>query len=144
MKKKFLSLSFLAVSLVASVNAYSLPEFVVNMIAPKSFANCPYADPDTSSTFCASFKSVAECHCSASLPKSFCQDVSAIYHRMITVFGSQLKGCQYQVNKPGGVSVQDCMDDWNCYWNGGKDSQQRKCGKVDVVGDLGEKCEKLS
>ena len=138
MKKKFLSLSIFVVSSFVSFNAYSLPDFIINLIAPRSYANCPFADPVNSPTFCASFKSVAACHCSGSLPQGMCQDMKVIYKRMTDIFGSQLKACVYQQNKPGGVPVQECMDDWNCYRLGGKASNGALCSNT------GNACPSLS
>ncbi len=130
MKKNFFALSFFIASMLVSFNAYSLPDFIINLVAPKSYANCPFADPVNKPTFCASFKSVAICHCSEKLPSAFCQDMGAIYKRMTDVFGSQQKACEYQQNKPGGVPVQECMDDWNCYRLGGKASNGAICSNT--------------
>lgn len=87
---------------------------------------CPQAVPDDKPGFCASFKSVAECHCEEmGIPKGMCQKMSMndIYNQMISMFGSQQKACQYQHD----TSFQTCMDDWNCYRLGGTDSQHRLC-----------------
>lgn len=89
------------------------------------FSNCPQALPTSDAGFCPSFKSVAECHCVESgLPKKMCQDVQVIYNRMIAMFGSVQKACEYQHD----TSTQNCIDDWNCYRLGGKDSQGKLCG----------------
>lgn len=88
---------------------------------------CPQAASTDSPSFCPSFQSVAQCHCSESgLPKSMCQDMGAIYQRMIIVFGSVQRACEYQHD----TSTQNCMDDWSCYRSGGTDSQGRLCSST--------------
>ena len=85
---------------------------------------CPNALPTNDVNFCSSFKSVATCYCTSSgLPSGMCQDVNALYNRMISVFGSLQKACEYQHY----TSTQDCMDNWNCYRLGGVDSRGRLC-----------------
>lgn len=116
---------FISLLLLSSVvtPAFSALPFLKIFIAT-THANCPHAAPTNALNFCPSFQSVAQCHCtSAGLPSGMCRDVNAIYNRMITVFGSQLKACQYQRD----TSVQECMDDWDCYRLGGKDSFGRLC-----------------
>jgi len=84
---------------------------------------CPQAAPTTSPNFCSSFKAVAECHCAASLPKSMCADMQQLYKRMMAMFGSVEKACKFQHN----TSTQNCIDDWNCYRNGGQSSDGALC-----------------
>lgn len=99
--------------------------FCLTGLGSNAFAAfCPQAVEDNLPEFCTSFKSVAECHCTMTgLPQGMCQNVNIIYDRMVSIFGSQDKACQYQQN----TSFQSCMDDWNCYRMGGKDSQGRLC-----------------
>lgn len=74
-------------------------------------------------SFCPLFKAAAICHCTSSgLPSGMCQDTEALYGRMIIVFGSLQKACEYQKY----VSVQTCMDNWNCYRTG-KDTAGKLC-----------------
>jgi len=88
-----------------------------------SFA-CSNATPTDDPGFCGSFKAAATCYCiSSGLPSSACQDVNQIYDRMIFVFKSVEKACAYQTQ----TTPQDCMDNWNCYRNGGIDSRGRLC-----------------
>jgi hypothetical protein len=85
---------------------------------------CPLAVPTNDVNFCASFKAVAPCYCTSSgLPASMCQDMNVLYSRMIAVFGSLQKACEYQRY----TSTQDCVDNWNCYRLGGIDSRGRIC-----------------
>src|SRR5689334_4606211 len=96
----------------------------ISAFATDFYSNCPQALPTNDANFCSSFKSVAECHCIESgLPKKMCQDVEAIYVRMISMFGSVQKACQYQHD----TSTRNCIDDWNCYRTGGKDSYGNLC-----------------
>lgn len=91
-----------------------------------SFA-CPFAVPTNDPGFCSSFKSVATCYCTSSgLPSGMCQDMNALYNRMLAVFGSLQKACEYQRY----TSPQDCMDNWNCYLHGGIDSRGRLCSST--------------
>ncbi|CEG56331.1 hypothetical protein [Legionella fallonii] len=88
-----------------------------------SFA-CDKALPTNDVNFCASFKVAATCYCTTSgLPTGLCQDMNALYNRMITVFGTLRKACEYQRY----TSTEDCMDNWNCYRFGGVDSRGRLC-----------------
>lgn len=91
-------------------------------VAPPS--RCPLALPTEHPGFCASFKSVAACHCvEAGLPAGMCQNMDVIYNRMLVMFGSMEKACQYQSDTP----LQLCMDGWNCYRLGGRNSQGQLC-----------------
>lgn len=85
---------------------------------------CDSALPTDHENFCASFKAVAICHCiSSGVPSSMCQNMDTLYNRMITVFGSLQRACEYQKH----TTPQDCMDTWNCYRLGGKDSKGKPC-----------------
>ena len=86
--------------------------------------SCSNALPTNDVNFCPSFKSVATCYCTSSgLPAGMCQDMNALYNRMISVFGTLRKACEYQHY----TSTQDCIDNWNCYRLGGIDSRGRLC-----------------
>jgi hypothetical protein len=88
---------------------------------------CPKALPTDDVNFCSSFKSVATCYCTSSgLPSSLCQDTRVIYQRMIAMFQTLEKACEYQKY----TSKQDCMDNWNCYLFGGVDSRGRICSST--------------
>jgi hypothetical protein len=89
-------------------------------------ASCPGALPTTHTDFCNSFKTCATCYCSSRLPPVLCQDVSKIYERMISMFGSVQRACEYQKDTP----TQVCVDDWNCYRSGGRDSQGGLCSST--------------
>jgi hypothetical protein len=90
-------------------------------------ANCPKALPTNSLQFCTSFKTAATCYCTQSgLPAGMCQDMNALYNRMIGVFGSLKKACEFQKY----TDVQDCIDNWNCYRLGGEDSRKRLCSST--------------
>lgn len=86
-----------------------------------AFSNCPQAVPTNSASFCSSFKSVAQCHCTeAGLPSAFCQNMNTIYDRMIAVYGSVDRACTVGQHD---TTAQICMDDWKCYRTGGQSSQ---------------------
>lgn len=85
-----------------------------------SFAGCPLATPTNTSAFCSSFKTSAQCHCTASgLPKGMCTNMRSLHDRMISMFGSLRKACEYQHD----TTTQNCIDSWNCYRQGGSSEQ---------------------
>lgn len=93
------------------------------MLSFSAFA-CVVAKPTGDSEFCSSFKAAATCYCTSSgLPAGMCQNMRTLYSRMMVVFGSLQKACEYQrYTKP-----QDCIDNWNCYLLGGNDSHGVAC-----------------
>ena len=85
---------------------------------------CSKASSTDSSDFCPTFKVAATCYCTSSgLPSGMCQDMNALYNRMISVFGSLKKACEFQHY----TTPQECIDNWNCYLFGGVDSRGRLC-----------------
>jgi hypothetical protein len=89
-----------------------------------AFAACPQALPTSDAGFCPTFQAAAQCHCSSKgLPKSMCQDMPKLYDRMISMFGTLERACAFQHD----TDTQTCIDDWNCYRNGGKDSKDGLC-----------------
>lgn len=107
--------------LVACLSSFSA--FASN----QALSSCAQALATNQSNFCSSFKVSAQCHCMERLPGGLCQDISAIYNRMISMFGTQQAACIYQSRTTGGTSPETCNDDWNCYRLGGHDSQGRLC-----------------
>ena len=89
-----------------------------------TFAACPQASPSSTPGFCSTFKLVAQCHCTSSgLPKGMCMNMHSLYDRMIAMFGSVRRACEYQRD----TSVQNCIDSWNCYRSGGVNSNGELC-----------------
>lgn len=98
----------------------------ISLFNVSAFA-CLNALPTNDPNFCPSFKSVAICYCTSSgLPAGMCQDMNVLYNRMVSALGSLQKACEYQRY----TSTQDCIDNWNCYRNGGVDSQARACSST--------------
>lgn len=94
-----------------------------------SASACPIAVPTSDSNFCSSFKSAATCYCTSSgLPSGMCQDMNALYNRMMIVFGSLQKACEYQHY----TTPQDCIDNWTCYLRGGVDSRGSACSSTQM------------
>ncbi len=96
------------------------------LLAFNSFASpsCPKASPVTTSDFCSSFKIAAECHCiSSGLPRKMCNNYKLLYKRMMDTFGSLKRACEYQHD----TTVQECIDDWNCFLSGGFTSNSETC-----------------
>lgn len=88
---------------------------------------CDRALPTDDPNFCASFKSVAACHCTSSgLPFGMCQDMHKLYARMIVIFKTLEKACEYQHH----TTQQDCLDNWHCYLGGGQNSQGELCSST--------------
>lgn len=87
---------------------------------------CPSALPTTHPGFCASFASVASCHCSSTLPKKMCENIDQIYKLMIARYGSIEVACKFQKE----TTPQDCLDDWHCYRIGGKNSKGGLCSST--------------
>ena len=88
---------------------------------------CIIANPTDDANFCPTFKTAATCYCTASgLPAGMCQNMKNLYSRMMVVFGSLQKACEYQHY----TSPQDCVDNWNCYLKGGIDSRGKLCNKT--------------
>lgn len=115
---------FLSFSCFASVSNSDQATSTAN------YANCGQATSTDNPGFCKSFHDIAVCHCTSSgLPSSLCNNISQLYDRMIAVYKTQQKACEYQKD----TSVQTCMDDWNCYRLGGRDSQGRLCSSTGDV-----------
>ena len=88
-----------------------------------SFA-CTNALPTDDANFCSSFQTAATCYCmAAGLPASQCQNLNLVYERMLFVYKSLENACAHQNQ----TTAQNCVDNWNCYRNGGIDSQGRSC-----------------
>jgi hypothetical protein len=89
-----------------------------------AFSACPQALPNNTPGFCGSFRVSAQCHCSASgLPQGMCMNIKSIYDRMLSMFGSVQRACGYQHD----TNLQNCIDDWSCYWSGGVTSENELC-----------------
>lgn len=85
---------------------------------------CSQALPVDEPGFCQSFANAARCYCqSQGLPAKMCANVKLIYNRMISTFGSIDKACRYQKEN----SYQTCLDDWQCFLNGGVLADGRVC-----------------
>jgi hypothetical protein len=104
----------------------------LKLFIPHTHPDCEAGMPTTHANFCPSFKKSASCACTSSgMPKSFCGDMKALHKRMLMVFDTQKNACTYQRD----VSVKECMDGWNCYLNGGKNSDGSPCQRT------GRRCE---
>ncbi len=92
---------------------------------PKTTA-CAMALPIDNPSFCSSFQTSATCNCEekAPWPPSFyCATMDRIYNAMKLRYGSLENACANQTKTP----QQMCIDDWNCYRNGGRDSRGLLC-----------------
>ena len=76
--------------------------------------NCAVAT-DYDSQFCANFKTAVQ-GC-APIPGLSMQK---IYKMMLAVYGSLQTACTKNASRYGG-DPQTCVNQWNCYWNGGID-----------------------
>lgn len=97
------------------------------VFSSSSAMSCPRAQPSDSAGFCSSFKFAAQCHCKSSgLPAGMCSDMNLLYARMISVFGSLQRACEFQHD----TSKADCMDSWSCYLHGGYNANQGLCNST--------------
>ncbi len=101
---------------------------ITSVVLSTSFSvyagNCPNATSASSANFCESFKVAAECHCRASgLRQEMCTNYEMIYKRMLVTFGSLQRACEFQHDS----STQECIDDWNCFRQGGSTSKSELC-----------------
>lgn len=110
--------------MIKKLIALTLCFFSISCFAMAS--NCPPALPTTHSDFCASFATSASCHCSNTLPRKMCENVNQVYKLMIARYGSIENACKFQKD----TTVQTCIDDWQCYRLGGKDSQNGLCSST--------------
>jgi hypothetical protein len=124
-KKLILSLCLL------SINCFAVTPFQTQISQLNSMVNpvlaCGQAAATSDVNFCASFRAVAQCHCvSSGLPAGICQDMNVLYSRMISIFGSVESACAYQKD----TTVQNCINDWNCFKKGGRDSTGAICSST--------------
>lgn len=113
-----------------SFSCLAAPLDLQSLLSPATYGKaCAQAAPTTSPAFCASFKTIAKCQCEQLSPrKEICNDMTMIYKIMMATFGQDLgRACKYQQDKQGGTDPQTCINDWNCYLNGGKDSHGGLC-----------------
>jgi hypothetical protein len=102
---------------------------IICFFAVGSFAApvCPDALPTNNPGFCDSFKIAAKCHCKKSgLPTGMCNDTELLYRRLIAAWGSLENICASQKY----TSKQECVDDWNCYRLGGRNSKGQLCSST--------------
>jgi hypothetical protein len=112
--KKMLTLCLVMLSLISTAHA-SVPK--------QRHATCPQAVSSGDAAFCGSFHSVANCHCVESGVPVNCDDLGALYDYMVAIFGSLDAACSFQED----TDKQTCIDDWNCYRNGGSNSLGQMC-----------------
>ena len=98
---------------------------VFSMMTCAAFsASCPHAEPSNSPGFCASFKVSAKCYCmSSKLSEGMCADMKLLYTRMISIFGTVQRACDFQRD----TSPSDCVDAWHCFLDGGMTSSGGLC-----------------
>jgi len=100
--------------------------FILFFLFFNSFAKsgCPLAELSSSANFCESFKKVAQCHCEKKgVPRFLCRNMKFIHFCMIKKFGTENKTCLVQDD----TSVNICVDDWKCFWKGGRNSEGQLC-----------------
>ena len=101
-----------------------LPLICFSLLSQTAESTCPAAYATTSPGFCASFQVAAQCYCEeAGVPKSMCNNMSTLYNRMISRYGTVDKACSIQHN----TDKQTCLDDWKCYRDGGNNSAEQPC-----------------
>ena len=118
MKMKFFSWTF--IFMLFSFGAFADQNIFPSHAIFKGAQNCAVAS-DSDSQFCVNFKKAVQGCCP--IPGLSMQK---IYNMMIAVYGSLQNACEKNAAKYGGTA-QTCLDQWNCYWNGGKDSVGNSC-----------------
>ena len=89
-----------------------------------TLGSCPPATETNTQGFCHSFKVAAQCHCTSSgIPRGMCMNMKSLYDRMVSIFGSVRRACEYQRD----TNTQNCIDSWTCYRSGGYTSQNTLC-----------------
>ncbi|MES2216989.1 MAG: hypothetical protein V4501_01115 [Pseudomonadota bacterium] len=102
-------------------------------ISCSSFAmlrhSCPQAPATTSGDFCSGFKASGYCHCiEEGMDGAVCENMPQVYQLMMDNFHNSLaEACEFGESVEGGVPRQVCIDDWNCYRNGGANSDGGSC-----------------
>lgn len=87
-----------------------------SLVVNLSYAACTPALPPSDPHFRDSFESAARCYCATKLPAGMCTKMNTIYQRMIGVFFTIQGACKYQAaTYPNSVTIQMCVDQWNCY-----------------------------
>jgi hypothetical protein len=78
-------------------------------------SSCGRAVPTNDPGFCASFKSVAYCHCAVEhgMPGAICNDMNRLLQIMIATYGNLWNVCSPRVQHD--APQQECVDDWNFY-----------------------------
>lgn len=137
MKIKKIALGICLSAFVIAVNA-SAGVFPVS-IHSSAAKNCSVAS-DIVPTFCTSFKS-AVTNCTQVTQH---MSMQAIYLGMIAMYGGSgdplqqlTRACAATARQHGGT-IQGCIGQWNCYWNGG--------ASIDMQGQCsgnGQSCDKL-
>lgn len=112
---------------VFAVNVFAAPDILSAFYPPKS--SCTPSPTITvqmmeSNQFCAEFPiSVGSC---APIPHPSPAQMKSLYDAMTHAFGSLAAACAAEAPLYHS-SPRDCIDQWTCYWHGGKDSEGGKC-----------------
>jgi hypothetical protein len=111
---------------VVSFSCFANPQHASPL--PHSFQTCDQAVPSTDPNFCGSFKAIADCHCLENgLPEETCGNMGEVYDFMLIYYKKLEIACYEQRDI---VDQQICIDDWNCYRNGGVNSQGQLCSST--------------
>lgn len=88
----------------------------------------PVVTSDTKNDFCTTFsESVASCWPPVGSHKNFTPaQMKFNYNLMVRFYGSLKAACNKSAPS-NGSTPQQCIDQWNCYINGGIDSQGGQC-----------------
>lgn len=124
--KKFFIIYGAIVALSISFSCLAATTFIFPVQNPSSVTACPDSPSHLASNFCPGFYTAVMCNCDEHFPAGYCEGslhVQGIYNKMIAMYGSLATACQK--NDP--AAPQECIDQWNCYLNGGKDAAGRNC-----------------
>lgn len=99
---------------------------LLSTLSISSYA-CDPAVPATAANFCPSFKAAVYCYCTDVWKAGgVCADMNRVYEIMMATHGSLDRACEFQKN----TTKQICLDNWNCYRKGGRDSHGGLCSST--------------
>jgi hypothetical protein len=113
---------FIGILCLFSVTVFAGSD-VISKFLPSPQSSAPMCDihaaTSTQPNFCATFPPAATCNCENHVPNPpYCEQMNNVYCSMLLTYGSLEKACQNQ----NVTSYNECVADWNCYWDGGKSS----------------------
>lgn len=95
----------------------------------------PYASISSAPDFCQTFPPAAACNCTNhGMTPAVCDpnDLTNLYKMMMQTYHHNLADACNNPRAQQLTSTQECIDDWNCYWDGGT-STTGKCNATGIA-----------